>query len=129
MVPVGESRQCPDHEEISVGSCQTCSREVCEICLEDLDSPGDFECPECGARLLAEERKSVTTLSVVCDVVRRGGRTWLSVDDSDPQEAFGGSFVGYGCAECSFRVPGVKDEKGLIKWLKQHKMLGKPERR
>lgn len=40
--------QCPDHEEISVGSCQTCSREVCEICLEELDAPEDFECPECG---------------------------------------------------------------------------------
>ena len=40
--------QCPDHEENSVGSCQTCSREICQICLEELDTPEDFECPECG---------------------------------------------------------------------------------
>jgi len=40
--------QCPEHEEISVGCCLTCLRAVCEICLEELDSAEDFECPECG---------------------------------------------------------------------------------
>ncbi len=40
--------QCPDHDEVSIGSCQTCGREVCEICLEDAEAPEEFECPDCG---------------------------------------------------------------------------------
>lgn len=39
---------CPDHDAVTVGACETCGREVCEICLEDAESPEDFECPECG---------------------------------------------------------------------------------
>ena len=39
---------CPDHDEVTVGSCETCGREVCELCLEEADSPEEFECPECG---------------------------------------------------------------------------------
>lgn len=40
--------QCPDHDEAAVGACETCGREVCELCLEEVDSPEEFECPECG---------------------------------------------------------------------------------
>lgn len=40
--------ECPDHNEVSVGCCRTCSREVCEYCLEDIDVPDEFECPDCG---------------------------------------------------------------------------------
>lgn len=39
---------CPDHGELSIGVCPTCGREVCEICLEDVESPEEFECPDCG---------------------------------------------------------------------------------
>ena len=39
---------CPDHDDVAVGACETCGREVCELCLEGTDSPEDFECPECG---------------------------------------------------------------------------------
>lgn len=39
---------CPDHDEVAVGSCETCGREVCELCLEEAESPEEFECPECG---------------------------------------------------------------------------------
>jgi hypothetical protein len=40
---------CPDHpDSTTIGSCQTCGREVCEVCLEDLDTPEEFECPDCG---------------------------------------------------------------------------------
>jgi len=31
-----------------VGACETCGREVCELCLEEVESPDEFECPECG---------------------------------------------------------------------------------
>jgi predicted RNA-binding Zn-ribbon protein involved in translation (DUF1610 family) len=44
----GPTMQCPDHDEVSVGTCQTCGREVCEVCLEEVESPEDFECPDCG---------------------------------------------------------------------------------
>jgi hypothetical protein len=40
--------QCPDHDEVAVGACETCGREVCELCLEEVESPDEFECPECG---------------------------------------------------------------------------------
>ena len=40
--------KCPDHEELSIGVCQTCGREVCEICLQEVESPEEFECPDCG---------------------------------------------------------------------------------
>ncbi len=39
---------CPDHDNVTVGACETCGREVCEICLEEAEFPEDFECPECG---------------------------------------------------------------------------------
>ena len=39
---------CPDHDEVAVGACETCGREVCEICLDKTEYPEDFECPECG---------------------------------------------------------------------------------
>ncbi len=40
--------RCPDHDELSVAACETCGREVCEICLDEAESPEEFECPECG---------------------------------------------------------------------------------
>ena len=40
---------CPDHpDSSSVGACETCGREVCDMCLEDVDAPDEFECPDCG---------------------------------------------------------------------------------
>lgn len=39
---------CQDHEELVMGACQTCGREVCDVCLEDVESVEDFECPDCG---------------------------------------------------------------------------------
>jgi len=40
--------ECPDHDEVTVGACLTCQREVCEYCLEEVDDPAEFECPDCG---------------------------------------------------------------------------------
>ena len=40
--------QCQEHGEPSVGACETCGREVCWICLEEIEGPGEFECPDCG---------------------------------------------------------------------------------
>ena len=40
--------QCQEHGEVSVGTCQTCGREVCEVCLEEAKTPEEFECPDCG---------------------------------------------------------------------------------
>jgi hypothetical protein len=31
-----------------VGTCETCGREVCEICLEEAETLEEFECPDCG---------------------------------------------------------------------------------
>lgn len=39
---------CHEHGEVSVGTCETCGREVCEICLEEAEIPEEFECPDCG---------------------------------------------------------------------------------
>ena len=40
---------CPDHnEELAVGTCSSCQREVCEVCLEEAGSPDEWECPDCG---------------------------------------------------------------------------------
>lgn len=40
--------RCQEHGELSLGTCETCSREVCDVCLEETDIPGEFECPDCG---------------------------------------------------------------------------------
>lgn len=40
---------CPDHDdELAIGVCSSCQREVCEVCLEDSPSPDEWECPDCG---------------------------------------------------------------------------------
>lgn|GEM_PF-1209191 len=39
--------ECPDHGRVSVGSCKSCGREVCGICLQEVDDADDFECPDC----------------------------------------------------------------------------------
>lgn len=41
---------CPDHHVLSFGSCRTCGREVCELCLRGAPAPDAFECPDCGER-------------------------------------------------------------------------------
>ena len=39
--------QCQEHGEASVGTCETCGREVCDVCLEEAEAE-EFECPDCG---------------------------------------------------------------------------------
>lgn len=39
---------CHEHGEVSVGICETCGRDICEFCLEEVDFPEEFECPDCG---------------------------------------------------------------------------------
>ena len=39
---------CPDHDAVTIGACETCGREVCEVCLEEVETPEDYECPDCG---------------------------------------------------------------------------------
>ena len=40
---------CPDHpDQLAVGTCANCGREVCEVCLEEAFLPEEFECPDCG---------------------------------------------------------------------------------
>ena len=45
--------QCQEHGEVSVGACETCGREVCNLCLEEAEIPEEFECPDCGERGVA----------------------------------------------------------------------------
>ena len=39
---------CLDHGEAGTGACETCGRAVCRRCLEEAESPTEFECPDCG---------------------------------------------------------------------------------
>ena len=42
--------RCVNHDRPALGLCPTCGRWVCGLCLDELDSPRDYACPDCGGR-------------------------------------------------------------------------------
>jgi len=39
---------CLNHDRPALGVCPTCGRYVCGLCLDELESPQEYVCPDCG---------------------------------------------------------------------------------